>query len=201
MDVQNAIARIQLAFKDKDYFRLMELPSPDVDELGRPWWSGTSADVSKAYRRLSILVHPDKNPGPDARAAFEALNKAHRELKDPGSREELVKAGAEAGRQKREAAEAAATPEERVVLYAARKEKTRELKKQEGDSFQAEIMRQLKEKQDRAKRKRDMLSRCRRQDEDYNAAEAEDAAEEAARSAARRQGAAKSRRGKPRLIF
>lgn len=31
----------------------------------------------------------------------------------------------------------------------------------QGDSFQAEIMRQLKEKQDRAKRKRDMLSRCR----------------------------------------
>ena len=28
----------------------------------------------------------DKNPGADARAAFEALNKAHRELKDPGSR-------------------------------------------------------------------------------------------------------------------
>ncbi len=115
----------------------MELPSPDMDELGRPWWCGTSADVSKAYRRLSILVHPvsrpwrdrrvasccargsfgcqerecwqwgctvnliarvrrreacvaaalqDKNPGPDARAAFEALNKAHRELKDAGSR-------------------------------------------------------------------------------------------------------------------
>lgn len=31
----------------------------------------------------------------------------------------------------------------------------------QGDSFQAEIMRQLKEKQDRAKRKRDMLSKCR----------------------------------------
>ena len=31
----------------------------------------------------------------------------------------------------------------------------------QGDTFQAEIMRQLREKQDRAKRKRDMLSRCR----------------------------------------
>ena len=30
----------------------------------------------------------------------------------------------------------------------------------QGDTFQAEIMRQLKEKQARAKRKRDMLSRC-----------------------------------------
>ena len=32
------------------------------------------------------LIAQDKNPGADARAAFEALNKAHRELKDPGSR-------------------------------------------------------------------------------------------------------------------
>ena len=42
-----------------------------------------------------------------------------------------MKAGAEVGRKKREAAEAAATPEERVVLYAARKDKMRELKKLE----------------------------------------------------------------------
>jgi DnaJ-class molecular chaperone len=34
--------------------------------------------------RLSVFVHPDKNPGDDARAAFEALNEAHRMLKDPG---------------------------------------------------------------------------------------------------------------------
>lgn len=38
--------------------------------------------VSKAYRKLSILVHPDKNPGEEAREAFEALNEAHRALKD-----------------------------------------------------------------------------------------------------------------------
>ena len=38
--------------------------------------------VSKAYRKLSVLVHPDKNPGDAARAAFEALNEAHRLLKD-----------------------------------------------------------------------------------------------------------------------
>lgn len=38
--------------------------------------------VSKAYRKLSILVHPDKNPGEEAREAFEALNEAHRMLKD-----------------------------------------------------------------------------------------------------------------------
>lgn len=62
----------------------MELPLPEADELGRPVWTVTSADISKAYRRLSVLVHPDKNPGEDARKAFEALNEAHRKLRDAG---------------------------------------------------------------------------------------------------------------------
>ena len=63
--------------------RLLELPPPEVDALGRPAWPVAAGEVSKAYRRLSVLVHPDKNPGDDARRAFEALNEAHRALKDP----------------------------------------------------------------------------------------------------------------------
>ena len=31
-----------------------------------------------------MRVHPDKNPSEEARQAFEALNKAHRLLRDPG---------------------------------------------------------------------------------------------------------------------
>ena len=125
MQVSDAIQRVLLADKDKDYFRyipqvcerlrpcaavephycwnsidctsgchhlnpwllccrLMELPQPEADELGRPVLQVTSADISKAYRRISVLVHPDKNPGEDARKAFEALNAAHRKLRDPG---------------------------------------------------------------------------------------------------------------------
>ncbi len=48
-----------------------------------------TAQVSRAYRKLSILVHPDKNPGEEAREAFEALNEAHRALKD---KDKLVRA-------------------------------------------------------------------------------------------------------------
>ena len=66
------------------WYRLMELPQPEADELGRPILNVTSTDISRAYRRISVLVHPDKNPGEDARKAFEALNDAHRKLKDPG---------------------------------------------------------------------------------------------------------------------
>ena len=63
---------------------MLELPLPDVDDLGRPVWSCSAADVSRAFRRLSVLVHPDKNRDPEARPAFEALSSAHRQLRDPG---------------------------------------------------------------------------------------------------------------------
>ena len=83
MTVHDVIQRILLHHKERNYFRLLELPAPEADALGRMRWEGTPATVSRAYRRLSILVHPDKNPGEDARKAFEALNEAHRVLKDP----------------------------------------------------------------------------------------------------------------------
>ena len=55
-----------------------------MDALGRTVWDVPSTEVSKAYRRLSVLVHPDKNPGPEAREAFECLNEAHRLLRSRG---------------------------------------------------------------------------------------------------------------------
>lgn len=64
--------------------RLMQLPQVEADELGHPIWNVTSGEVSRAYRKISVLVHPDKNPGEDAQQAFEALNQAHRKLRDRG---------------------------------------------------------------------------------------------------------------------
>ncbi|XP_015928637.1 dnaJ homolog subfamily C member 8 [Parasteatoda tepidariorum] len=45
-------------------------------------------DVKKQYRRLSILVHPDKNPDDRDRAqqAFDIINKAYKSLDDDGQR-------------------------------------------------------------------------------------------------------------------
>jgi hypothetical protein len=40
--------------------RLLQLPRPEADELGRPVWGCTASDISKSYRKLSVLVHPDK---------------------------------------------------------------------------------------------------------------------------------------------
>lgn len=91
MSAADAAARITLAFKDGDYFRLLQLPRPEADALGRPVWSCSEADVARAYRRLSVFVHPDKVQGDAAaREAFEHLNQAYRELRDANK---LVRGG------------------------------------------------------------------------------------------------------------
>jgi hypothetical protein len=70
--------------------RLLQLPGPQLNEMGKATWTVSSSELSRAYRKLSILVHPDKNPGSTAREAFEQLKQAYNELKDP---DRLVCAG------------------------------------------------------------------------------------------------------------
>ncbi|KAK8620648.1 hypothetical protein V6N13_067118 [Hibiscus sabdariffa] len=49
-----------------------------------------SADnIKKRYWKLSLLVHPDKCPHPQAHQAFIILNKAFKELQDPDKRKAL----------------------------------------------------------------------------------------------------------------
>ena len=38
--------------------RLLELPQPEADQLGRVEWAATPMEVTKAYRKLSLLVRP-----------------------------------------------------------------------------------------------------------------------------------------------
>jgi len=55
-------------------------------------------DVKKKYRRLSILVHPDKNPDDRerAQAAFDAVSKAHSMLEDEKTRKKCYEVVEEA---------------------------------------------------------------------------------------------------------
>ncbi|CAM8908958.1 unnamed protein product [Rhodiola kirilowii] len=56
--------------------------------------------IKKAYRRLSIQYHPDKNPDPEAHKFFvEYVSKAYQALTDPISRENFEKYGHPDGRQ------------------------------------------------------------------------------------------------------
>lgn len=163
MTSADAIQRILLAQKDQDYFRMLALPPPDVDALGRPKWDITPAEVSKAYRKLSVLVHPDKNPGDEAREAFEALNKAHRILKDPGELESLLKSKLDEAIARKEEAEAKASLEERLNLSVRQQEEARALRKKEAEELHAEIVRQMKGKQEMAKKKKMKMQNTRRQ--------------------------------------
>ncbi len=55
----------------KDYYALLRISR-----------SATDAEVKQAYRRLAILLHPDKNPHPDAPIAFQEINEAYEVLGD-----------------------------------------------------------------------------------------------------------------------
>ncbi|XAR49370.1 hypothetical protein NMG60_11032553 [Bertholletia excelsa] len=60
----------------------------------------SDAEIKKAYRRLSIQYHPDKNPDPEAHKYFvEYISKAYQALTDPISRENFEKYGHPDGRQ------------------------------------------------------------------------------------------------------
>jgi DnaJ domain len=146
MTQADCIPRILLAWSDKDYFRyaracvhvrahhhvvrvihghfvfrLLGLPPVDVDALGRPTWECEDKDVSRAYRKLSLFVHPDRPANRNnekAREAFERLNEAHRILLDPAKRADELSKRLEDAKARRAIAEANASVSERIALNA-----------------------------------------------------------------------------------
>jgi outer membrane translocation and assembly module TamA len=59
-----------------NFFQLFGLDATVVAETGGQLDPPTAALVKKSFRRLSLKFHPDKDPSPDARAAFERLKEA-----------------------------------------------------------------------------------------------------------------------------
>ena len=108
---------------------------PEWDALkGRAHWSFQPSDVARHFRRLSLMVHPDKNGGSSsAAAAFQAVVAAQGVLGDDKLRQqyahrlrEKVRSGAEGSAgERRGAARGARGPGERPGAKAADKRRSR----------------------------------------------------------------------------
>jgi len=72
----------------KDYYKILDIKR-----------SATAADIKKAYRKLSLKYHPDKNSSPDAADKFAELGTAYECLSDPDKREIYNRGGEEAVKQ------------------------------------------------------------------------------------------------------
>lgn len=140
-----------------------------MDALGRPVWHVTPSEVSRAYRRLSILVHPDRNPGEDAREAFEALNESHKKLKDPEQIDTILKDNVGRALQKRDNALASGTLQERMERMSKQQEEEQKLRQEEYLSLNDEILEQMRERHARhALKKKRAEERQHRYREDHH---------------------------------
>jgi len=73
-----------MATKAKDYYRILEVPR-----------NASADDIKKAYRKLAMQYHPDRNPGKEdwANEKFKEINEAYGVLGDPEKRKQYDQYG------------------------------------------------------------------------------------------------------------
>lgn len=72
----------------KDYYKVLSVSR-----------SASSADIKRAYRKLSLKYHPDKNSAPDAAEHFAEISTAYDVLSDAEKRQTYDRGGEEAVKQ------------------------------------------------------------------------------------------------------
>ena len=82
-DQEEREERREAAVKESLYYDLLEVPT-----------NATSADIKKAYYKKAVVLHPDKNPNPDANRQFQQLNQAYQILSDVETRRKYDSLGA-----------------------------------------------------------------------------------------------------------
>ncbi|CAG0891779.1 unnamed protein product [Cyprideis torosa] len=73
--------------QEMDLFDLVEEVKQNFYEFMNVTEDATQADLKKSFRRLSLVLHPDKNPSEDAEVRFRQLVAIYEVLKDKDRRE------------------------------------------------------------------------------------------------------------------
>jgi curved DNA-binding protein CbpA len=128
-------------------------------------WDVSESTISKAYRRASLAVHPDKNPLPEAKAAFDKLNDAVRALRDDVRRGEALRSFADAAFQDK----CRANPE---LMAKAKKAQERVDAENYGDMIRAQQSQQLERA--RLQREKAKLIAIRRRNREADGASSSD---------------------------
>ena len=77
-----------LTLAGADYYKILDVSR-----------KATSAEIKKAYRKLSLKYHPDKNPSEEAASKFAEIANAYDVLSDPDKRKTYDTGGEEAVKQ------------------------------------------------------------------------------------------------------
>lgn len=146
-----------------DIFSALVLPRPECDDAGRPVWHVTDSEISKAFRKRSLAVHPDKNPSAEAKQAFDKLNDAVRSLRDPTRKGEALRRFADRAFKKKCRAD---------PTFTERAKKAQE--RADAVDFSSDILRQQREHRARVEAKRQKAMAFRRRERERDADEESD---------------------------
>ncbi|EER00457.1 molecular chaperone DnaJ, putative [Perkinsus marinus ATCC 50983] len=83
-DDQNRL--VQRVLRTQDYYQILQIDKNDGS-------NDVDAKVKKAYRKLALKLHPDKNSAPGAEEAFKKVSKAFQCLSDEGKRRTYDRTG------------------------------------------------------------------------------------------------------------
>ncbi|XP_010916532.1 J domain-containing protein spf31 [Elaeis guineensis] len=88
--LKSFLAEVSEVERDNEVIRILSCFKLNPFEHLKLPFDSSMDDVKKQYRKLSLLVHPDKCRHPQAKEAFAALAKAQQLLLDPQEREYLL---------------------------------------------------------------------------------------------------------------
>lgn len=65
------------AQRNEDWIEVLGLAPPVLDD-GDVVWGVVDGEISRCFRQMSLRVHPDKNPSPQAGVAFRGASMSRR---------------------------------------------------------------------------------------------------------------------------